>query len=74
MKIPTTIQLTKIQFKQLKKKSSETGNSVSSIIRQAIEEYLCIDHNQQQKDAFYEIKEHNNESCQTTSSFGRRDA
>ncbi len=68
MKIPTTIQLTEIQFKQLKKKSSETGNSVSSIIRQAIEDYLGIDHNQ------HEIKERNNESCPTTSPFGRRDA
>jgi hypothetical protein len=40
MKITTTIQLTKDQFLQLKKESKITGNSVSSIIRTAIEERL----------------------------------
>ena len=44
MKIATSIQLTNTQFEALKKKSNETGNSISSIVRAAIENYLDIDH------------------------------
>ena len=44
MKIATTIQLTKTQFLEVKKKANETGNSFSSIIRDAVEHFLNIKH------------------------------
>ena len=44
MKITTSIQLTQLQIKELKRKSEETGNSLSSIVRQAIEDHLNIQH------------------------------
>jgi len=40
MKIATTIQLTDAQISLLKKESIRTGNSVSSVIRVALDQYL----------------------------------